>query len=69
MWEPDYFNYGAIKIQSSEVWVYKSQWSYTRVTCPREVQHAYWAGSFLIVVLDNGITRRYRNNMIYEVVC
>lgn len=68
MWNQDYVEYGAFDIHRSEIRVYKDRWNYIRVNCNRNVDRAYWAGSYLIVVLENGEIRRYRDHIFYEVV-
>lgn len=68
MWKQEYIEYGAIQIHHSEIRVFQNRWNYVRVNCNRNVDRAYWAGSYLIVVLDNGVTRRYKDHIYYEVV-
>ena len=67
-WNPIYENYGVIRTDRTSVRVYKDQYNYMTVSVGAPVDRAIWANGHLIVHLDNGLVRRYRDYLNYEVI-
>jgi hypothetical protein len=60
--------YGVIKIESKTIKLYTTQSSYSSINVGDVVKDARWAGSELIVYLQNGKIRKYKTYSSYSTI-
>jgi len=61
-------NYGVLKVDGTNVKLYKNVSNYESVYVGQPIDRAVWAGTTLVVYLQNGTTRRYKDRSNYETI-
>jgi hypothetical protein len=67
-WDSKFVNFGVVKIEGSNVKVYKDQSNYTTISVGKPVTNASWAGGELNVSMSDGKVRRYRDQSNYSTI-
>jgi hypothetical protein len=68
MWRQEYIDYGLAEPKGTYVRVYKDQFSYINMPIGESVSYVVWAGKELNVFLENGKTRRYKDQFSYRTI-
>ena len=65
MFDPQYYEYGVIKIENGNVNIYCTPFAFRTITIGNAV-NAIWVGSCLNVTLSDGRVRRYEDIFFYR---